>query len=78
MIFDSLITISSDYKFEYSLASEISKSDELTYIIKLREDVKWQDGSNFTAQDVKFTIDIIKNLGPNCLYFSNLNNVSRT
>ncbi len=73
LIFDSLITISNDYKLEYVLASEISKTDNLTYIIKLKENIKWQDGSDFNAQDVKFTIDTIKN--QSSIYSSNLENV---
>ena len=61
LIFDSLVTVSSNYGLEYGLATEIAKSDNLNYIITLREDVKWQDGTDFTAQDVKFTVDTIKN-----------------
>ena len=61
LIFDSLVTVSSNYGLEYGLATEIAKSDNLNYIITLRDGVKWQDGTDFTAQDVKFTIDAIKN-----------------
>ena len=35
--------------------------DTNTYTFKLRTDVKWHDGEAFTADDVKFTIDTIKN-----------------
>ena len=61
LIFDSLVTVSSNYGLEYGLATEIAKSDNWNYIITLREGVKWQDGTDFTAQDVKFTVDTIKN-----------------
>jgi peptide/nickel transport system substrate-binding protein len=61
LIFDSLISVTNNYGIEYGLATEIAKSDNLTYIIKLREGVKWQDGTDFTAQDVAFTFDTIKN-----------------
>lgn len=80
LIFDSLVMISNNYGFDYNLASEISKIDNVTYIIKLKENVKWQDGSDFTAQDVKFTIDTIKMLpetyGINSPYTDNLKNLS--
>lgn len=33
----------------------------LTYTFHLRKDVKWHDGKPFTANDVKFTFDTIKN-----------------
>ena len=72
LIFDSLISINSDYSLDYGLATEIAKSDNLTYIIKLRENVKWHDGTEFTSQDVKFTIDIIKNNFPASVYGENL------
>lgn len=32
-----------------------------TYTFKLRNDVKWHDGKNFTADDVKFTLETIMN-----------------
>ena len=35
--------------------------DTNTYTFKLREDVKWHDGKNFTADDVKFTLETIMN-----------------
>ena len=53
LIFDSLVTIKSDYSLDFSLATGIAKENNLTYIITLRDGVKWQDGNNFTAYDVK-------------------------
>ena len=76
LIFDSLVSVSSDYSLEYGLATEIAKSDNLNYIITLREDVKWQDGTDFTAQDVKFTVDTIKNSFSSSSYGENLSAVS--
>ena len=35
--------------------------DGLTVTFKLRKDVKWHDGTPFTAKDVKFTYDMIVN-----------------
>lgn len=70
LIFDSLITINSNGKLEYELASEIAKTDALTYVIKLRENILWHDGTPLTAADVRFTIDKIKN--NNTKYSENL------
>ena len=74
LVYDSLVTVENDYDLDYSLATGIAKENNLTYILTLRNDVKWQDGSPFTAYDVKFTIDVIKR--QNSSYSSNLEAVS--
>ena len=57
IIFEPLVTLTSDYKIEMCLAKECVKQNETTYLIKLRNDRKWADGQKFTADDVQFTID---------------------
>lgn len=44
-------------ELEPKLATEWSSDDEQTYTLKLREGVKFHDGSDFTAEDAKATID---------------------
>ena len=73
IIFDSLITINEDYSKEYCLATEISKTDDVTYLVKLRDDVKWSDGTDFTGEDVKYTIQLLKSI--NSIYSLNVKNV---
>ena len=70
LIFDPLVTIKDDYSLEFVLATGIAKENSTTYILTLRNNVNWQDGGKFTARDVKFTIDTIKN--SNCSYAPNL------
>ena len=41
-------------------------SDGLTWTVKLKTGIKWQDGSDFTSDDVKFTFDLA--LSKNCTY----------
>lgn len=60
VIYDSLVTLDGNYKLEYCLAEEIAKTDELTYVVKLRKGVLWEDGTNFTAYDVLYTFDLLK------------------
>ena len=60
LIYEPLVNLTKDYKPEAALAKEWAKQDEKTYIIKIRDDVKWSNGSKFTSEDVRFTIDKIK------------------
>ncbi len=72
VIYEPLVTLDENYKLQYALAQEIVKQDDTTYIVKLRQGVLWQDGSNFTQTDVHYTINIIKNEGINTVYKDNL------
>lgn len=65
IIYEPLVTLNEHYKLEYCLATEIAKQDDLTYIVKLRKGVLWHDNNNFTAWDVRFTVDRI--LGENSI-----------
>ena len=73
IIFEPLMTLTKEYKLETCLAKEWAKQNETTYLIKLRDDKKWSDGQKFTADDVKFTIDRLKD--SDTIYSSNVKNV---
>ena len=75
LIYDPLITFDENYNINYALAKEISKKSNKEYIVKLREGVVWQNGTNFTANDVKYSIVQIKKL-KNSLYYGNVSNIS--
>ena len=62
LIFDSLLTFTEDFKLQNSLAEEWSKVGNTTYIIKLKSDIKWSNGTEFSAYDVLFTIDRLKEI----------------
>ncbi|THF84620.1 ABC transporter substrate-binding protein [Cohnella fermenti] len=63
-IFDNLVVKDANNEIKPWLATEWSVSDDgLTYTFKLRQDVKFQDGTPFNAEAVKFTFDRI--LDPN-------------
>ncbi|MBX4971072.1 peptide ABC transporter substrate-binding protein [Rhizobium binae] len=65
-LFDTLFTVNEKGIFEPSLAAEVPtvanggvSEDGLNWRIKLRDDVKWHDGEPFTAEDVKFTLELL-------------------
>lgn len=60
LIYEPLVTLNNSYKPEPALATEWAKQDGTSYLIKLREDVKWSDGTDFNSEDVRFTIDRLK------------------
>lgn len=60
LIYEPLVDLSSDYKAVPCLAKEWAKQSDNSYLIKLRENVRWSNGQSFTAEDVQFTIDRLK------------------
>ena len=74
LIYEPLVDISSDYKAIPALATEWAKQDATTYIIKLRENVRWSNGERFTSADVQFTYDRLKE--NSSIYSSNLEHVT--
>lgn len=74
LVYEPLVDISSDYKAIPALATEWAKQDATTYIIKLRENVKWSNGERFTSADVQFTYDKLKE--NSSIYSSNLTHVT--
>ena len=75
LIYDPLITLTTDYKVQACLAKEWAKQSDNSYLIKLRENVRWSDGERFTAEDVRFTIDRLKDT--NTIYSSNVEHVTQ-
>ena len=67
-LFSPLWNVQPDGSYEPVLAREIPSvenggisADGLVWRIRLREGVKWHDGTAFTAEDVKFTLQLINN-----------------
>jgi peptide/nickel transport system substrate-binding protein len=61
-IFESLIKRDPNGKLVPALATSWRSIDDLTWEFKLRHDVKWHDGSPFTAEDVVFTLKRVPNV----------------
>lgn len=65
-IFDTLIKSGNHLELEPGLAESWTAIDATTWEFKLRKGVKFHDGSDFVAEDVKFSIERIpKVAGPN-------------
>lgn len=75
LIYEPLLSVTSENKIELCLAKEWSKQSPTSYVIKIKEDVKWQDGHSLTAKDIQFTIDRLKELGGNSIYAYNVEKV---
>lgn len=65
-LFDPLFAIDDKGNFTPALASEVPtqenhgiSADGLQFHLKLRDGVKWHDGQPFTAEDVKFTLELL-------------------
>lgn len=69
-IYETLLRFDPDTKeFEYLLAESYSVSEDgLTWTFNLREGVKFHDGTEMTAEDVKFSIDRTISLGTGASY----------
>lgn len=61
LIFEGLTTVNERNEIVPVLADrwEVS-ADGLTYTFYLRDDVRWQDGQPFTADDVVFTLELLR------------------
>jgi peptide/nickel transport system substrate-binding protein len=77
LVYEGLFKRMPDMSMSPQLARNYTVSDNaLTYTFALRDDVKWHDGSAFTANDVEYTIrEIIKN---DCIYKHNVENIAAT
>ncbi|MBU2962777.1 ABC transporter substrate-binding protein [Citreicella sp. C3M06] len=58
-IYDTLVDVDDKLQLKPGLAVSWEPIDDTTWEFKLREGVKFHDGTDFTAEDVKFSIDRI-------------------
>ncbi len=64
LIYDSLLQWDKDLNIQPALAVSYSTPDNMTYEFKLRQGVKFHNGKDFTAADVKYSFDNILNPPP--------------
>ena len=57
-IFDTLIKVDPETReLVPQIAESWEQTDDLTYVFKIRQGIKFHDGSDLTAEDVKFSLD---------------------
>src|SRR3990167_3684316 len=61
LVFRGLTKVSPEGKIEPDLAESVEIKDNTNYIFKLRKNVSWQDGKQFSADDVLYTIAVAQN-----------------
>lgn len=58
VVYNGLLSLNNKHDLEPALAKSYELSEDgLRLSFELRDDVKWQDGEAFTADDVKFTLE---------------------
>ena len=70
LIYNSLFDYDENLGAVCELAESYSVDTEKAYIdIKLKDGIKWQDGTQLTAKDVSFTVDAIQSYGSGGIYY---------
>jgi len=64
LIFDALVEKDDEGIIPWLAENWDISTDGTEYTFYLRKNVKWQDGQDFTSNDVKFTIDYVKKYPP--------------
>lgn len=73
LVYEPLFSLDNEYKLQPCLATEYAKTSAMTYILKINNSIKWSDGSNLTADDVKYTVNLLKS--KDNLYSDNVKNI---
>ena len=74
IIFEPLLEVNEEYKLQKRLAKDWAKISENTYLVKIRNDVKWSDGTQLLVEDVIYTIETLKQV--QSIYSSNVQNIA--
>ena len=76
--YEGLVRYNAKYEIEPCLAVSWTKSDDLHYRFSLRRNVRFHDGSPFTADDVVFSFNRIREpQGTNQIYVSGIKEVNK-
>ena len=73
IIFEPLLELNEEYKLQKCLAKDWAKTSDTTYLVKIKNDVKWSDGTQFVVEDVIYTIETLKQV--QSIYSINVQNI---
>lgn len=76
LVYEPLLNITDDGKISLCLAKEWTRQSPTSYVIKLKENIKWQDGNMLSAKDVQYTMDRLKDPNVNSIYSYQVKDVS--
>ena len=57
LVYSSLLTYDADMNFRGDLAESWELVDDVTYVFRLREGLRWHNGDPLTAEDVKYSFE---------------------
>lgn len=60
LIYEPLFSVDSNFQLQNCLVQEYSKVDAKTYLIKLKENIKWHNGDSLKSKDISDTIELIR------------------
>lgn len=76
LVYDSLVYVDREMRAVPYLAESCTVSDDgRTIFFSLHQGIYWHDGASFTAADVEYTINRIRSLGEDCIYFDRLTDI---
>ena len=77
MIFSGLFSYDQHNRIRGDLAQSWRLEDGgKKYVIKLKDDIQWQDGKELTSKDIVFTVNLIKNPKTNSPLYSSWKDIS--
>ena len=77
LIYEYLVTYDKKLDLSPALATSWKNTSPTTWVFQLRRDVKWHDGSSFSADDVVFTMERAKQSGTTFKMYSNQAGVAK-
>lgn len=77
LIYEPMLEVSEDYRIQNCLAKEWISLSDTAYVVVLKDGVKFHNGSELTATDVKFTIEQIQAIGEGSIYYQNVKDITK-